>query len=74
MELKNDRHTNVDFARMKSALAGASKDSTRHVITEVLVEKNDDGITGVLLWKIMLMSGEAVNIIWRWGGTGLGCS
>jgi hypothetical protein len=70
MELKNGRHTNVDFARMKSALAGASKDSTRHVITEVLVEKNDDGITGVLLWKIMPMSGEAVNMCW--GGTGLG--
>lgn len=30
---------------MKSVLACASKDSTRHVITKVLVENNEDGIT-----------------------------
>ncbi|VGO14435.1 hypothetical protein PDESU_02996 [Pontiella desulfatans] len=45
LELKNDKHTRADFARMKSVLACASKDSTRHVITKVLVEKTETGIT-----------------------------
>ena len=44
IELKNERQTKADFARMKSVLACASKDSTRHVITKVLVEKDEDGI------------------------------
>jgi hypothetical protein len=45
IELNNDKYTKADFARMKSMLACASKDSTRHVITKVLVETNDEGIT-----------------------------
>jgi len=45
IELSNDKYTKADFVRMKSMLACASKDSTRHVITKVLVETNEDGIT-----------------------------
>lgn len=45
IELTNDKYTKADFARMKSMLACASKDSTRHVITKVLVETLEDGIT-----------------------------
>ena len=44
IELTNDKHTRAHFTRMKSVLACASKDSTRHVITKVLVEKDQDGI------------------------------
>ncbi len=45
IELSNDKYTKADFVRMKSMLACASKDSTLHVITKVLVETNEDGIT-----------------------------
>jgi hypothetical protein len=45
IELTKDKYTKADFVRMKSMLACASKDSTRHVITKVLVESVDDGIT-----------------------------
>ncbi len=45
LELTNDKHTRADFARLRSVLACASKDSTRHVITKVLVEQHEDGIT-----------------------------
>lgn len=44
IELTNERHTKADFARMRSVLACASKDSTRHVITKVLVEAEEEGI------------------------------
>jgi hypothetical protein len=44
IELNNDKHTRADFARLKSVLACASKDSTRHAITKVLVEQDGDGI------------------------------
>ena len=45
IELTNTKHTKANFTRMKSMLACASKDSTRHVITKVLVETTDEGIT-----------------------------
>jgi hypothetical protein len=45
IELTNDKYTKADFARMKSMLGCASKDSTRHVITKVLVETQEEGIT-----------------------------
>lgn len=45
IELTNDKHTKSDFARMKAVLTCASKDSTRHVITKVLVEQAEEGIT-----------------------------
>ncbi len=45
IELTNNKHTRKDFVRMRSVLACASKDSTRHVITKVLVETHEDGIT-----------------------------
>jgi hypothetical protein len=44
IELLNERNTKREFARMRSVLACASKDSTRHVITKVLVETEEDGI------------------------------
>jgi len=45
LELMNERHTKRDFARLKAVLACASKDATRHAITKVLVERDEDGIT-----------------------------
>jgi hypothetical protein len=45
IELTKDRYNRADFDRLRSALACASKDSTRHAITKVLVEKDEDGIT-----------------------------
>jgi hypothetical protein len=44
IELLNGRNTKREFARMRSVLACASKDSTRHAITKVLVEQDGDGI------------------------------
>ena len=45
IELTKDRHNRADFDRLKSVLACASKDASRHVITKVLVEKDEEGIT-----------------------------
>jgi hypothetical protein len=44
IELKNEKHTKREFARMRSVLACAATDSTRHVINKVLVEAEDEGI------------------------------
>jgi hypothetical protein len=45
IELTKDRHNRADFDRLRSALACAAKDSTRRAITQVLVEKDEKGIT-----------------------------
>jgi hypothetical protein len=45
IELTKDRHNRADFDRLRSALACAAKDSTRRAITQVLVEKDKEGIT-----------------------------
>jgi hypothetical protein len=45
LELIKDRHNRADFDRLRLTLACASKDSTRDVITRVLVETNEDGVT-----------------------------
>lgn len=44
IEVTKEKNNLADFARLRSVLACASKDSTRHVITKVLVEKDDEGI------------------------------
>jgi hypothetical protein len=45
IELTQDRYNRADFARLRSALACASKDATRRAINQVLVESDEDGIT-----------------------------
>jgi hypothetical protein len=45
IELTKDRYNRADFDRLRSALACASKDSTRRAITRVLVESDEEGIT-----------------------------
>lgn len=44
IEYTKDRHNRADFDRLRSVLACASKDAGRHVITKVLVEKDEEGI------------------------------
>ena len=45
VELKNDKYTRKDFARMKAVLACAAKDASRYAITKVLVEAEEEGIS-----------------------------
>jgi len=44
LEIIKDKHNRADFARLRSVLACASTDPARHVISKVLVEKDEDGI------------------------------
>lgn len=44
IEVTKEKHNKDDFARLRSVLACASHDPTRHVINKVKVERDKDGI------------------------------